>query len=189
MIKILLYHGTISSFQESFVNNGIILKSAKTKVDFGKGFYTSDTYDFAERTAITHTRKYNNAQEEKVCPLVLTLEFNDNALDVLSYRRFQEINEEWLRFVLYNRVKEEKKMLICNGEPYDKKDLVIGPIADAGVSSIAAGINRGTVEWECVSLSDIAPFQEGIDLQFSFHNSNALSYLRIVKYDILGMPK
>ena len=45
-----LYHGTISTGAENIINNGIKLDHGKPKVDFGQGFYTTPSFNFAMRS-------------------------------------------------------------------------------------------------------------------------------------------
>lgn len=190
MIQILLFHGTISKFQKSFVDNGILLTKAKPRVDFGAGFYTAANESFAKRTAYNHARKYNNISDnEKVFPLLLTLELDNDALNELRIRRFTQATPEWLRFVLYNRVNPKKKRVISGGKPFELCDVVTGPIADAGIVSLIYDINDDRVQWTKLSPQDVAPYHDGTDLQYSFHTAAAVSCLKIVKYDILELPK
>ena len=53
----LLYHGTISSGADNIIKNGISLSKGKLKVDFGQGFYTTPSLEFAKSTAVN---KYLN---------------------------------------------------------------------------------------------------------------------------------
>ena len=190
VIQILLYHGTISKFKDSFIENGVLLNKAKPKVDFGAGFYTSVNKRFAERTARNHAFKFNNKSDgESVLPLIITFEIEDDVLSSLNTRRFDRATAEWLQFVLYNRVKPEKKNIVCCGNPFDLRDVVIGPIADASIVSLIYDINDNKKQWTDISPDDVSPYDGGAELQYSFHTENALSYLRIVKYELLKLPK
>lgn len=52
-----LYHGTISTGAENIIKNGIKLERGKPKVDFGQGFYTTPSFNFAMSTAINKAKK------------------------------------------------------------------------------------------------------------------------------------
>ncbi len=51
-----LYHGTVSTGAENIIKNGIKLERGKPKVDFGQGFYTTTSLNFAKNTAMNKAK-------------------------------------------------------------------------------------------------------------------------------------
>lgn len=188
MLIINLYHGTISHHKESFETKGIILKNAKPKTDFGKGFYLSNTESFARETAKAKALKTNNKNKNALeLPLVLRISYDDKKLDALhlSYRRFEKVDEEWLRFVIYSRVNPEIKAEMRKLYTFKEYDIISGPIADMEVTTLVSEIDHGLIHWQDVKLENILPYRGGTDIQYAFRTEKALSCLTIDKYDII----
>jgi hypothetical protein len=90
-ISLEIYHGTISSCAENIIQNGILLKKGKPRVDFGQGFYTTQSYDFAKSTAINKTKKTNmHYGDNRVVPTILRYHMNEDMLKDLNVLRFDK---------------------------------------------------------------------------------------------------
>ena len=91
-----LYHGTDIESAKIICNGiGIDLRRCNIKTDFGKGFYTTDSYEratkWADRKAIARASK----------PAVITVLFdNESAQDIIE--RFYD-DLRWGRFIINNR--------------------------------------------------------------------------------------
>ena len=109
----ILYHGSNMDFDK------IELSKCIPNKDFGRGFYlTPSKVDAAKRG--------NDKCEKEECgvPTVLRYKWDETNPLMLSVKRFDKIDEEWVTFVFNNRKRKGKK---------HKFDIVIGPVADDGV--------------------------------------------------------
>lgn len=109
-----LYHGTNIDFSE------IDLSKCKPNKDFGQGFYLTNIEQQAEKQAV---RRCNF--EGSGTPIVQTYEFNEGYLTDknLNIKIFESMSEEWVLFILENRLRNRKH----------NYDIVVGPVADDGV--------------------------------------------------------
>jgi len=119
-IKTTLYHGTISEIEKIDVSLG------RDKKDFGKGFYLAVSKKQAigmmhkKYKEASKRRTKKNTQSE-IKEYLYEIKLNKDILKELNIKVFEEIDIEWLDFVLKCR-KE-------GGIPHDY-DLVIGGTAD-----------------------------------------------------------
>lgn len=114
-----LYHGTISNI--SFINVSL----GKSRKDFGKGFYMSESKQQAigmmhkkYREAI---RRSQNKQETCFSENLYRIEFDIEVLKNINIKIFEQADAEWLDFILCCR---------DNGGTPHNFDLVVGPTAD-----------------------------------------------------------
>jgi len=110
-----LYHG---SYTEISV---IDLKKSKPYKDFGRAFYLTKYYEQAEIWADRLAGEY---KKEGV---VTEFEFDEYAYEDESLKvlKFDEYNEQWLDFIVFNRSKRN---------PTHEYDIVEGPVADDDVT-------------------------------------------------------
>lgn len=108
-----LFHGTNIDFQK------IDLSKCLPRKDFGKGFYLTTSRKRAQERAMDKCDK-----EGSGTPVIQEYEFDESVLDKLSVKRFDNPDNEWLDFILYNRQHSKGR---------GGYDLVIGPVADDGV--------------------------------------------------------
>lgn len=113
----ILYHGTNVEFE--FIE----LSRSKPNKDFGRGFYMSDNYAQAMEMA-----KVKVQQLKTGCPIVMSYYFDENELQKLKAKRFEDYSEEWATFVLMNRNNQ-------NDNSLHDYDIVIGPIANDKVGA------------------------------------------------------
>jgi hypothetical protein len=109
----ILYHGTNVPFDT------IDLLKCRPNKDFGKGFYLTSI----ESQAIEMAQRRCNFAEEGL-PIVQKYEW-DEKTDDLKVLIFEAISVEWAECIVHNRDRRNKEL--------HEYDLVIGPIADAGV--------------------------------------------------------
>ncbi len=146
-----LYHGSLE-----VVKNPIIRDSNRT-LDYGIGFYTTTSYEQAEDWVKRKkaTKGYVNVYE-----------FDEGAFKVLKVLVFEKPSDDWIDFVLANRLQKDFR---------HDYDIVYGPVANdrvyAAFSLFEAGIiNRQEllVELRVYRLVD----------QYLFHTPKALEGLR-----------
>jgi hypothetical protein len=110
-----LYHGTNIEFAE------IELYKCPPKRDFGRGFYLTSIQQHAEE------RAKDKVADEGGTKTVMEFNFDfDEIISVepsLRIKRFDDVNEEWAKFVMYNRLRQED-------EPIHEYDIVEGPVAN-----------------------------------------------------------
>ena len=90
---------------------------------------------------------------------------------VLNVKRFDDLSEEWLEFIIENRSK---------GGLQHKYDVIIGPVAD-----------DNTMETVQLYIANILTVSEAVERlrynkvnnQVSFHTEKALQYLQLTRRD------
>lgn len=110
----ILYHGSTIRVEMPELRGGVSL------LDFGAGFYTTSSYEQAERWARIKMRRENTH-----VGAVSAYEFDfEKAQTLLRIRRFMTADRAWLDFVVQNR---------RGAAPVSASDLLIGPVADDNV--------------------------------------------------------
>lgn len=105
-----LYHGSIVAVRKPNVSRG------RSTVDFGRGFYTTTSYEQAVKWAELKMRREGSARA-----VVSVYEAPDDILDgQYSVRRFTGADGKWLDFVVANR----------RGQGPGGYDLTMGPVAN-----------------------------------------------------------
>ena len=87
----------------------------------------------------------------------------------LCIRIFDDYSEEWAYFILANRDK-------YNTKPIHHHDIVIGPIADDGVTFQLRRFSTGIIPME--KLIEELKFHKGKTIQYFFGTEKALNYLK-----------
>lgn len=154
-----LYHGS---------NLEIIqpdLSRSKPFKDFGKGFYLSPIYEQAVERAKQMTELL-----QKGNPVVTTFEWNeqDAVSASLGIKTFGDYCREWAEFVLANRDRNRI-------HPIHSYDIVIGPIADDGVTYQLRRYREGDITME--RLIEELKYAKGLTIQYFFGTEKALSSL------------
>ena len=107
----ILYHGSTVSVDAPHILESVSL------LDFGAGFYTTQSYEQAERWPRVKMRR---AKAER--GFVSVYEFDEQqALQAQMIRRFDRADMVWLQFVVGNR---------RGTAPGDASEIHIGPVAD-----------------------------------------------------------
>lgn len=164
----MLYHGTNIDIQS------IDLALCRPYKDFGKGFYTTDIPEQAQKMAKRVARIYGGT------PIVNMYEIADNykensGLNILDFGRIP--SERWAVFVMNNRSKSfaDFRCPDCN---FDYKyDIVVGPIADDDMAVLFRQYQNSMISFE--TLLNGMTFQETTS-QCSFHTEKAVRLLRKV---------
>lgn len=202
-----LFHGTLMDRAENIINNGIDFGKLNPRADFGKGFYTTDSYALAENTAIL---RYNDEKQKygaSSIPVVLRLKISiRDYITPILIKEFYGETLEWKRFVCTNRW--YNKVSLSHPE-YDHNyngeyGIVIGLTADGKMKRITSAIKDDNYNLSNEFLKNVSPFQTYYmktvnnktqkvwtkAYQISFHDENFLKSCIIYKnYDIILLEK
>lgn len=159
-----LYHGTTEMIYDIK-----IIKSNRT-LDFGQGFYTTTSFnqakDWARRRARTN---------KKIRFYVYQYQIHESDLLDLKVLKFDGPTDEWIEFVLNNRMDEAF---------IHDFDIVIGPVADDRVYAAFALFESGFLNK--VQLIEQLRTLDLVD-QYLFHTDKALSKLKIHKTEVFTL--
>ena len=155
----LLYHG--SNIQ---VSNPQIIESDR-RLDFGKGFYLTSSYEQAKRWANLTVKRRGNGKE-----FVSVFEFDDTSVSDLKILRFTQAQKEWLEYVTLNRKNQEI--------PNDDYDIVIGPVANDRTMPVISLYFSGIYDIE-ETIKRLMP-QKLCD-QYTFRTEKAIKKLKFVE--------
>lgn len=155
-----LYHGSNIAIEQPN-----LLRSKPFK-DFGQGFYLSPIYEQAFKRAKQVTELLQGG-----IPIVTTFEWNEQSvIDIgLNIKVFDDYCREWAEFVLANRDRSRI-------HPIHNYDIVIGPIADDGVTYQLRRYREGDITME--RLIEELKYAKGLTIQYFFGSERALSYLK-----------
>jgi hypothetical protein len=159
----ILYHGSNVEFSRIDLSCGLPAK------DFGRGFYTTDSLDCAEKTAQQRVARLGGT------PKVMVFELNDAALSTLNVRRFDAPCVEWALFVKANR----RSAIPSEDHNRDSRyDVVSGPIANDKLSLLFRLYER-----DLITVEDFAQRMRFSKLysQYSFHTQRAVDAMRFVE--------
>lgn len=151
----LLYHGSNTQVEKPQI---IISNRA---LDFGSGFYTTSDKTQAERWA-----KLQALRRKKGTPVLSVYEFDEERAKDLTILRFMSADRSWLDFVTQNR----QTMYV--GE---KKDIVIGPVANDTTMPVLADYMAGMISEE-IALILLKP--QKLSDQYAFLTQNSLRCLK-----------
>jgi hypothetical protein len=153
-----LYHGSLV-----VVNNPEIRETSHT-LDYGRGFYTTTSYEQAEAWV---KRKKNELKTDK--GYVNVYEFNESALRKFKCLIFYKPTEEWVDFVMQNRT--------IKGFRHDY-DIVYGPVANDRVYAAFALYEGGILNKQEL-IRELRTYQL-VD-QYLFHTEATLQTLTFIE--------
>lgn len=155
----ILYHGSIDLVDKPEI------RKRDVYLDFGVGFYTTTSYQQAERWAMIKMRRHN-----AVVGYVSVYEFDlDAASKELSIDKVETADAKWLEFVVNNRK---------GISDHDTKDMHIGPVADDNVYQSIRLFETGAYDAE-YTVKKLKT--EVLQDQWTLHTDKALSYLKFVE--------
>ena len=159
----IIYHGSTVLVENPEIRAG------DNFLDFGIGFYTTTSYEQAERWARIKMRR-----EKADIGYVAIYEFDyEAAMKDTDIRRFELADMEWLMFVVKNRRGE------YSGE---QVDMHIGPVADDDVYQSIRLFETGVLDAEAtVKRLKTEKLQD----QWTFHTDKMLSYLRYIEHKVI----
>lgn len=155
-----LYHGSTVLVENPEIRTGAVY------LDFGVGFYTTTSFEQAQRWArIKMRREQSSTGYVSVYDLDLTAASQD-----ISIQKFDTADMEWLQFVVRNR----------RGLPFENAlDLHVGPVADDNVYQSIRFFETGIFSAE-ETVKRLKT--EVLHDQWTFHTARALSYCRFTGY-------
>lgn len=154
----ILYHGGIM-----IVDKPEIIDTGRT-LDFGKGFYTTTSREQAENWIRIKTRRENLAEG------VLSIyEIPDDYQEKreLQIKVFEGASDEWLQFILNNRLKKSY---------VHSYDIVSGPVADDRVYACLNAFENKFMTFEA-AIHELRTYK--LADQISFHTYKGL---RLIKF-------
>lgn len=154
-MKLTLYHGG------SDVINQPEIREPERTLDFGRGFYTTTSYEQAEKLVRNRLR---NQRWDKGYVNTYLFDF-EAAKAVLRIKQFDSAGAEWVEFVLQNRMVE--------GFSHDF-DLVIGPVADDAVYTQLSLFEGGILSKETL-IEELKAYKL-VD-QYLYHTPKSLQFL------------
>ena len=179
VIYIILYHGTLEAYASDILRNGINLNKSKLLLDFGPGFYTTDSLKFAQNTGQFRAKRYNAFHpNHKTGWKVIRLVCDDNIFQQMRAKMFLSPDKEWGKFVVVNRCENKKVQTAYDNNIQKAYDIVSGPTADGAgtLTPILEQVNKGILSLEDIDYSCIAPSKNSAwGSQTSFHTLKSLS--------------
>lgn len=155
----ILYHGSTDLVDIPEIRSG------DAYLDFGVGFYTTTSYEQAERWAKTKMRRKNM---DTGYVSVYKFDF-ENAFSELNVKRFENADEAWLTFVVNNRKGEYAS---------DNADMHIGPVADDNVYKSIRLFETGAYDAE-YTVKKLKT--EVLQDQWTFHTERSLKFLTFIE--------
>ena len=152
-----LYHGSLVTIEKPK-----ILKPSRA-LDYGSGFYTTTSYEQAERWV------HRKLSDKQPFGFVNVYEFQESALDLVNSLTFKRADEEWVDFVMQNRL---------NPNFHHDYDIVFGPVANDTVYAQFSLFEGGLMS-KATLIAELKTYQL-VD-QMLFHTENALTFLTFVK--------
>lgn len=159
----ILYHGSTELVESPEIRKG------EAFLDFGVGFYTTTSFEQAERWARIKMRRSNSSSG-----YVSIYEFDyESAKQILQVKQFEAADEEWLNFVVKNRRGET---------PEISADMYIGPVADDNVYQSIRFFETGVYDAE-YTVKKLKT--EVLHDQWTFHTDEILKHLAFVEGKVI----
>lgn len=174
--NIIVYHASYAAIED------IDLSFSKPNKDFGQGFYVTTDYEQAKKFAfiISKRRKTTTAY---INSYLLT---DINGLDVTA---FKDADGEWLKCVsgFRNTIKNN------NTKKYEKKDIIIGKVADDNTNLVINAYIRGAFgELDDKKVTEVVVdrlMTEKLIDQICFKTKRSLKKLKFMKAEALNYAK
>lgn len=152
-----LYHGSLVAIEKPK-----ILKPSRP-LDYGSGFYTTTSFEQAEQWV------HRKLSDKQPLGFVNVYEFQESALDLVDSLTFKQADEEWVDFVMQNRL---------NPDFRHDYDIVYGPVANDTVYAQFSLFEGGLIS-KSTLIEELKAYKL-ID-QMLFHTEKALAFLTFVK--------
>lgn len=162
----ILYHGT------NIEIDTIDLDKCRQFKDFGKGFYTTELYEQAEKMANRVARIYGGS------PVINAYEINNDFMTDKNYSILDFGNmpsEKWAMFVMNNRNRYFTDYSDKNCNFDCKYDIVAGPVADDDMTMLFRQYQNQMITFDLL-IKGIT--FKNVTNQYSFHTVKALNLLK-----------
>ncbi len=158
-----LYHGSNISFQTIDLEKGLPAK------DFGRGFYSTDSFECAKKTARQRVARLGGV------PRVMVFDCDESIMSSLNTRMFANPSREWALFVRANRRIDSPA---ADHNRDNRYDIVWGPIANDKLSLLFRLYER-----DIITVDEFAQRMQFTKLyaQYSFHTVRSLTALRFME--------
>ncbi len=145
------YHGTTIEDAENIRENGVIANyNLGLELDFGPGFYLTDTYQRAiNYISRVPSTMYSGGIQEREDWAIIEFAFNPYELlfskeNIYSYRNFPKHNKAFAEFVFRNRMNNREK------ENPHKFDLIWGVMSDSNPEQVVWDYKNQKISYEKV---------------------------------------
>mgnify|MGYP003316014612 CR=1 FL=1 len=159
--KNVLFHGT-----DVDIDGELDLDHSRDRIDFGKGFYTGETYE-STRDFVSYKNKIS----------VYAFKFDPKNLSILN----MDVSLEWALAVSYYRGMlkeyENSKKLHVLIKKIESYDVVVAPIADNAMFDLINQFARGDISDVQLSCGMSASY---LGMQYIFRKEKALSHLEFI---------
>lgn len=153
-----LYHGSLEKVETPEI------RVSNRTLDYGRGFYTTTSFEQAEAWV---RRKMDEKKSLK--GYVCTYEYDDLSGSKLKKLIFDTPTDEWVDFVMNNRIRKDFT---------HKYDIVYGPVANDRVYAAFALYEGGLISKQ-VLISELRTYRL-VD-QFLFHTKKALETITFIE--------
>lgn len=154
----ILYHGSLEIVEKPEI------RQSNRKLDYGDGFYTTSSY----KQALAWVKR-RLLEEKRSIGFVNLYHFEEEKLPDFNSLIFDEPTEEWVDFVMKNRMQIEFT---------HKYDIVYGPVANDKVYASFALYEGGIISKQML-IAELKTYNL-VD-QYLFHTKEALSELKFLE--------
>lgn len=153
-----IYHGSIEIVEKPEI------REANRSLDYGSGFYATTSYE----QALSWVKR--RANEKKLSKgYINTYEFNEDSINNFKHLIFESATEEWLDFVMQNRIHDSFE---------HDYDIVYGPVANDKVYASFALFEGGFINKQAL-ISELKTYKL-VD-QYLFHTEDSLKTLKFIE--------
>lgn len=153
-----IYHGSIEIVEKPEI------REVNRSLDYGSGFYATTSYE----QALSWVKR--RANEKKLSKGYINIyEFNEDSINNFKHLIFESPTEEWLDFVMQNRIHDSFE---------HDYDIVYGPVANDKVYASFALFEGGFINKQAL-ISELKTYKL-VD-QYLFHTEDSLKTLKFIE--------
>ena len=153
-----IYHGSIEIVEKPEI------REANRSLDYGSGFYATTSYE----QALSWVKR--RANEKKLSKGYINIyEFNEDSINNFKHLIFESATEEWLDFVMQNRIHDSFE---------HDYDIVYGTVANDKVYASFALFEGGFINKQAL-ISELKTYKL-VD-QYLFHTEESLKTLKFIE--------
>ncbi|MBQ3593897.1 MAG: DUF3990 domain-containing protein [Bacteroidales bacterium] len=153
-----IYHGSIEIVEKPEI------REANRSLDYGSGFYATTSYE----QALSWVKR--RANEKKLSKGYINIyEFNEDSINNFKHLIFESATEEWLDFVMQNRIHDSFE---------HDYDIIYGPVANDKVYASFALFEGGFINKQAL-ISELKTYKL-VD-QYLFHTEESLKTLKFIE--------
>ena len=153
-----IYHGSIEIVEKPEI------REANRSLDYGSGFYATTSYE----QALSWVKR--RANEKKLSKGYINIyKFNEDSINNFKHLIFESATEEWLDFVMQNRIHDSFE---------HDYDIVYGPVANDKVYASFALFEGGFINKQAL-ISELKTYKL-VD-QYLFHTEESLKTLKFIE--------